>query len=54
MKQGDKFRKQGERIKPDAVSLHLEVEFPPREKIYGRFVPRDTVRAWDASRLVRR
>ena len=33
MKRGHEFRKQGERIKHDAVILHLGVEFPPREKV---------------------
>ena len=34
MKRGDESRKQGERIENDAISLHLGVEFPPREKVY--------------------
>ena len=34
MKCGYEFRKQGERIKHDAVSLPLGVEFPPREKVH--------------------
>ena len=34
MKRGYEFRKQGERIENDAVSLPLRVEFPPREKVH--------------------
>jgi hypothetical protein len=34
MKRGYAFRKQGERIKYDAVSLPLGMEFPPREKVH--------------------
>ena len=34
MKCGDESRKQGERIENDAISLHLGVEFPPREKVH--------------------
>ena len=53
MKRGYAFRKQGEWIKQDAVSLQLGVELPPREKIYGGFVSWDTEKAWDTSQLVR-
>ena len=34
MKCGYEFRKQVERIKHDAVILHLGVKFPPREKVH--------------------
>ena len=34
MKRGYEFRKQGEWIENDALSLHLGVEFPPREKVH--------------------
>ena len=33
-KRGYEFRKSGERIEHDAVSLPLGVEFPPREKVH--------------------
>ena len=34
IKLGYAFRKQGERIKHDIVSLPLGVEFPPRGKVH--------------------